>query len=1787
VSVVITTVSVTPPNASLVEGDTLTVRAIVTDDRGGSLGGVPVAWSVGDSAIVSIDSNGLVTALSSGATTIRAEFREVFGEATFTVIPAPRIAVDPETLAFYGGVLGASIPPQVVSITNAGGDRLRGLDFEVRYGEGQPADWLDVSLAGQIDPTTMTVTPVPEGLPAGQFSADILITSTSSQVANSPVTVPVTLSLSEFTVVETEGSTVVDEAGSQDSFSVALAKQPSSDVVLLVTSGDTGEVTVSPAELTFTPADWDVPQVVTVTGVDDFIDDGDVQTSITISVDDARSDDVFDPTPDLEVVVTTLDDDEAGVTVAATNGSTVVTEAGGKDTLTVVLETEPAALVVIDVSSQDTGEASVTPDQLSFDASNWSVPQIVTVTGVDDFVIDGAVETDVVVEVNDVATFGPYASVPAQAVSVTTQDDDVGAIILSKETAAVNETGTVDSVRVTLSVMPDSAVVLGATSDDTGEVTVSPATVTIQPSEWNVGKSIRFTGVNDQLSDGPQVATVTVSVVTADSDGDLDPAPDVTVDVTNEDDDSPGFTVSETGGGTTVSESGTTDGFQVVLRTQPQPGTEVVLDIVSPDLDEVTVSPGMIQFDDSNWDTPRTVTVTGVDDGEDDGDGVTDVEISVGADTSDPDYASVPAQTVSVTTIETKLLVEELGGGTTVVSESGTNDRFDVALSHRPSSNVVVSVVSDDPGEVTVDKAQLTFTPANWSTEQTVTVEGVDDLVDDGDEETDVRLTVVNGPSDPIFHDVAHTVVVTTTDNDGAGIEVIELGGTVVTENGGDDDFGVRLTAQPAPGRSVVLDVSSGDVGEVTVDKAQLTFTPGNWNQHQLVTVTGVPDNTVDGDQHTDVTLSVNLAGTTDPAYISVSDRIVSVTTEDIDVAAVTVNNASATEGGGVMFSVTLSDAVQGGLSVDVTLTDGTAVAPADYNPVVGTLNFSGTAGEVEQFTVSTVSDAIVEADETFSVSLDASHPGVTDSDTGTGTINDNDASTVTVNNAVTTEGGDLTFTVTLGNAVQGGLSVIVALSGGTATGGATPLITPEDYDNVVAPLIFAGTASETKQFTVATLDDAIFEGNETFTVSLSASHASVTDSDTGTGTINDNDMAAVTVDNASAEEGEDLTFTVTLNNAVAGALTVDVTLTDVSATGGPAPLVAPEDYDNVVSQLTFGGTAGETEQFTVETLDDAIFEGTETFTVSLSASNGAVIDSDTGTGTITDNDIAPTVTLSANPLSLNEGSGIPSVVTATLSHPTTQSVTVNLGFAGTASEGDDYTSSGTQIVIPALATSRSIEIDAVDDAVDELDKEVMVSISNVLNGTEAVPQQVTITIVDDDVAGLSINNASVTEGDAGTTNMNFTVSLSAASEQTVTVDWATANGTATAPADYTADSDQLTFTAGDTQETITVAVQGDLLDEGASETFNVNLSNPVNATISDGTGVGTITDDDSAPSVTLSADVSTLDEDGSDSPATVTATLSNPSALEVTVNLQFSGSAMSPADYTQSGTSIVIPAGSTSEFIEIDAVQDAVDEPNETVIVSITTVMNGTESGTQQVTVTIVDDDTAPSLSISNESVTEGDAGTTNMVFTVTLSAASAQTVTVDWATANGTATAPADYTADSDQLTFTAGDTEETITVAVQGDLLDEGVSEMFEVNLSGESNATISDATGEGTITDDDDPPSLSISDESVTEGDAGTTDMVFTVTLSAASGQTVTVDWATADGTATAPADYTADSDQLTFTAGDTEETITVAVQGDLLDEGVSETFNVNLSGASSATISDATGEGTITDDDDAP
>jgi Domain of unknown function (DUF4082)/Bacterial Ig-like domain/Calx-beta domain len=555
---------------------------------------------------------------------------------------------------------------------------------------------------------------------------------------------------------------------------------------------------------------------------------------------------------------------------------------------------------------------------------------------------------------------------------------------------------------------------------------------------------------------------------------------------------------------------------------------------------------------------------------------------------------------------------------------------------------------------------------------------------------------------------------------------------------------------------------------------------------------------------------------------------------------------------------------------------------------------------------------------------------------------------------------------------------------------------------------------------------------------------------------------------------------------------------------------------------------------------------------------------------------------ISIDDVSVIEGDSgaVNAVFTLVLSGPSVNQVTVAYAaVAGTATSGTDFTAASGTAILPAGTTSVTVSVPVVGDTLVESNETFFLNLSSPVNATIADAQGVG-TIVNDDVPLLSIGDAVVTEGNSGSATAQFAVTLSQASPQTVTVGYATANGTATAPADFAAKSGTLTFAPGATAQTITVAVVGDALDE-ANETFAVNLSHPVNATIADAQGVGTIMDDDPPPALAIN-DVTVTEGNSASLNAVFTVTLSAASGQTVTVGYATAnGTATAPADFTAKSGTLTFAAGATAQTITVAVVRDAIDEVNETFAVNLSNSVNATIADAQGVG-TIIDNDPTPSLSVNNVSVTEGNSGTVNAVFTVTLSAASGLNVTVNYATADGTAAAGSDYTSKSGLLTFAPGTVTQTISVAVLADALDEP-DETLNVNLSGATNATISDSQGVGTIVDDDPNPTLTINNVSLPEGNSRTRNFTFTLTLSAASARTATVSYATTNVTAVAGSDYTAKSGTVTFNPGTTTQTIVIEVQGDTRVEA-NETFFVVLTNGSNLLVVTPVAVGTILNDD---
>ena len=655
---------------------------------------------------------------------------------------------------------------------------------------------------------------------------------------------------------------------------------------------------------------------------------------------------------------------------------------------------------------------------------------------------------------------------------------------------------------------------------------------------------------------------------------------------------------------------------------------------------------------------------------------------------------------------------------------------------------------------------------------------------------------------------------------------------------------------------------------------------------------------------------------------------------------------------------------------------------------------------------------------------------------------------------------------------------------------------------------------------------------------------------------------------------------------------TVQYATSDGTATTSGADYTAAS---NATLTIAAGDTSG---TITVTTGDDNTDEENETFTVTLSSpSSNAVLGSPSfATGTINDNDVEPTVTLVLASDSISESGGS-TMVTATLNHPSSQPTTLTvMAMAVSPAVAADFTLTGTELSISAGQTSSTgtVTIAAVDNTVDAPDKTVTVSATASNSQGIGVPADVTLTIEDDDdTPSLSIAPASAQEG----SNVVFTVTLSGTSSSDVTVRYDTSDGTATTSgADYTAASNAtLTIAAGATSNTFTVATGNDSTDE-ENETFTVTLSMPSNATLSsqDSSATGTITDNDAEPTVTLVLSPDSISESGDST--MVTATLNHPSSQPTTLTVM--AMAVSPAvaaDFTRTGTALTIPAGQTMSTgtVTIAAMGNTVDAPNKTVTVSAMASNSQGIVSPADVTLTIEDDDDTPRLSIASASETEG----SPVQFTVTLSSPSSSAVTVQYATSDGTATTSgADYTDTSGTLTFTVGNTTGTITVATGGDDTDED-NETFTVTLSNpSSNAALgSSRSATGTITDNDAEPNVSFVNASDSKFEGSV--MRFEVSLSAASGKRVTVQYAISDGTATTNPSAVGGADYanipagipgtLTIAAGNISNSILVNANDDSTDEP-DETFTVTLTGASNAALgSPSEATGTIRDDDDPP
>ena len=564
------------------------------------------------------------------------------------------------------------------------------------------------------------------------------------------------------------------------------------------------------------------------------------------------------------------------------------------------------------------------------------------------------------------------------------------------------------------------------------------------------------------------------------------------------------------------------------------------------------------------------------------------------------------------------------------------------------------------------------------------------------------------------------------------------------------------------------------------------------------------------------------------------------------------------------------------------------------------------------------------------------------------------------------------------------------------------------------------------------------------------------------------------------------------------------------------------------------------------------------------------------GTAGRHNDDDFPAVSI-ASPAEVNEGAT--AFFTATLAHASGLTITVDYTTVnGTAVAGQDFVATSGSLTFAPGQTSHPIPVPILADGLNEPNETFGVWLSNPTRAFLAQWQGTAVIVDGDPAPTVHLGGTAGPEGDSGTTPFHFPITLTAPSGYTVTAVYETVAQTAVAPADFISQTGMITFAPGITQTTIPVLVVGDVLDE-ADETFVVRLITATHATLGQSEAIGTIEDDDEQPLVSLSNGMVVEGET-----AVLTATLSAPSSFTITVDFASAdGSAVSGIDYEPISGTLTFAPGTTSQPITVTALLDGLDEPQETFSVSLANPTYAT-LGTAEATVTILDVDGPPALSIGDVTTAEGDTASKVVSLTVHLLPASGQVVAVDYVTGGGTAVAGLDYEPISGTLTFAPGETSQVVAVTVLGNALYE-LDKTVLVNLSNPSHATLENETAVLTITNDDAAPTVAIEPEwSVVEGDEGLSAVVVTVTLSAPSGVSHTVGFATADGSAVAGVDYQSASGTLFFAAGETVQTITLYIIGNTAHEADKQ-FGLVLTPTAPLLAGNLTATVTIVNDDE--
>ena len=1006
--------------------------------------------------------------------------------------------------------------------------------------------------------------------------------------------------------VEPKGVTLnTSEDGTSTSFSVVLNSQPKvgTEVTFSVTSSAADEGTVTGTGiLKFTGANWNAPQMVTIKGVNDDLDDGPQQYHVsfsTITSQDANY--AGDKLKPLDVPLLNGDNDTAGINLTETAGLVTTEKNAGTDTFFVALASEPTANVTVNLSSSRPSEGTVLPGSLLFTPSNWKSVQTVTITGVDDKVADGP-QTYLIIFAPAASNDKNYAGkVPTVGnVTVSNLDDDTPGVRVKTPDPTkffTSEPNGTTTFTVELLSQPTANVTIPLSSSKTSEGTVFPSSLLFTAADWNAPHTVTLTGGDDKVQDGDQTYVVSLGNATsADAKYGGHFAQDI--QLSNHDDDTAAILVGTISGKTTEANNGTAS-FTIRLQTQPTADVSIALSSTNTKEGTISDSQKVVTFTPVDWASPKAIIVSGVDDKIQDGDQPYQIDTAA-ATSKDPNYNGMDAADVAVANVDndTAAISVSALSGSGETSESGGTTTFMVSLVTQPTADVTLEIFSSNEAEgiVTTD-TPLVFTSTDYASIRTVVVKGVDDdATADGKQPYKIQFGAAKS-ADKNYNGMQPAALSTfNTDNDSAGITVT-ADGVTTSEDQGSTQVYVVLTSKPKA--TVQIPISSSNTGEGVVDKAMLTFTTTDWASRQPVTVTGVDDDAVDGDATYKVLIGAPT--TTDQAYAAIDPPDVSFKNFDNDQAGIEViqpptNGNITTEAGGVVtFTIKLRSKPSADVTIAVSSSDKTegTVPPA---PVLLTAANWNTGKIV---TVHGEDDDVADDRQPYTIvtgaaaSADPNYNGLAVDDVPMFN-EDNDVAGYTVkvlSGSSNEAGGTASFSVVLNSQPTDDVSIPIASDDegeGTALPRTSVDFTTADW-------------STAKTVIVHGVDDDVADGEVDYHIVL----GKPTTNDAGYKAKDPPDVSLKNVDDDMAS----LIINMPASNMTtegAGTVTFKVMLTSKPKAPVTLALTSSNPLEGVVMSpdppsLLFDGTNWSEEQsVTVQGVDDTIMDGEQTYMIQI-----------------------------------------------------------------------------------------------------------------------------------------------------------------------------------------------------------------------------------------------------------------------------------------------------------------------------------------------------------------------------------------------------------------------------------------------------------------------------------------------------------------------------------------------------------------------------------------------------------